>query len=282
MKKEFPARLLSLLLAVMILCPAAAFAGNPFVSPRGSCNSINGTTVIITIFVDDPYHNWDWGTRSEDAVSYFRLRSRLETACNWLTKQAARYGAKAKFYWDWHNLDYLYNWYTSSHNMRDYTYTYSELRDYIRDKIPLQAIKTFYNADNAIFLALYNQDINETARGVSFPLDFSAYADSENAYEILWIMDEDNGLTTSAAGLAHEIMHCCGAVDFYQGSSYTTDAYVKHLTKIRSKDIMFSIDYSDPDHIGESFTDADAYYLGLLSSCPDKKTYGLPDNAFGR
>ena len=269
-----------LMLAAVILFPAAASAGNPFASPRGSCNSIQGTTVIITIFVDDPYHHWDFN-RSEDVASYFRIHTRLGTACTWLTGQVARYGAKAEIYWDWHNLKHLYYWYTSSHNMRDYQYTYTELQEFIHDNIQLQTIKDYYKADNAIFMALYNQDINETSRGVSYPWDFSPSAGHEAAYELLWIMDEDNGMTVSAAGLAHETMHCCGAVDLYEGSGKTTQDYARHLKKIKSNDIMFHIDYSDPEHIGESFSDTDAYFMGLLNSCRDKNTYGLPGNSFG-
>ena len=109
----------------------------------------------------------------------------------------------------------------------------------------------------------------------------AASAGHEAAYELLWIMDEDNGMTVSAAGLAHEIMHCCGAVDLYEGSGKTTQDYVRHLKKIKSNDIMFHIDYSDPEHIGESFSDTDAYFMGLLNSCRDKNTYGLPGNSFG-
>ncbi len=275
-------RFLCLLLAAAFLFTLAASAANPFVSPRGSCNSINGVTVIVTIFVGDPFHHWDWNSRQQDAASYFRIRDRLETAVNWLAQQAGRYGAKATFYWDWNDSPLLYNWYTSKNNIRDYQYTYSELQQYISDHIQLQAIKDRYRADNVLFLALYNQDINETARGVSFPLDFWAYAGADDAYEIVWLMDEDNGLTVSAAGLAHEIMHCFGAVDLYEGSDFTTRAYLDHLKAIGSKDIMYQIDYRDPDHIGETFSDLDAYYLGLRSYSADQQNYSLKRSSFDR
>lgn len=270
------------MLIAALLCPSAALADNPFVSPRGSCNSIDGVTVIVTIFVDDPYHRWEWNTRSEDAASYFRIHDRLETAVNWLTQQVGFYGGTAVIHWDWHDEPYLYNWYTSQNNIRDYRYTYTELHKYITDSIPLESINEYYHADNVLFLALYNQDIQETSRGVSFPLDFSEYAASDQAYEILWIMDEDNGLTVSAAGFAHEIMHCFGAVDFYEGSEFTTPAYLKHLNDINSKDIMYQIDYSDPDHIGETFSDLDAYYMGLRTFCADREKYGLKRSSFDR
>ena len=274
--------LITLLSVLVFLFPSCAMATNPFASTHGSCKSIDGTTVIVTIFVDDPYHQWDWNARSEDASSYFRIRERMSTAVNWLTSQAARYHAQAVFYWDWHDLPYLYNWYTSSNNIRDLEYTYAELREYITDNIPLHSIKEYYRADNVLFLALYNQDITDTVRGVSFALDFWEYASDDQAYEILWIMDEDNGLTVSAAGLAHEIMHCFGAVDLYEGSEYTTAPYLKHLKSINSKDIMYTIDYSTPDHIGETFSELDAYYMGLCSYSADRVKFGLKPSSFDK
>lgn len=274
--------LTALILSLSLLLSCCALADNPFVSPRGSCNSIDGTTVIVTIFVDDPYHQWDWFKRTEDADSYFRVRSRLETAVNWLTQQVNRYGAKATIYWDWENGPHLYNWYTSQKDMRDYQYTYAELRTFITGNIPLQSIKEYYRADNVLFLALYNQDPNDSSRGVCFSMDYWDYGGGEEAYDLLWIMDEDGGSSVSAAGLAHEIMHAFGAVDLYEGSDFSTAAYLQHLKAINSKDIMYQIDYSTPDSIGEQFTELDAYYLGLRSYSADREKYGLKRSSFDR
>ncbi len=270
-----------MLLSVAALCFAPAVAASPFRSPRGSCDFIGGTTVVVTIFVDDPYNNWDF-SRSSDKTSYFRVLSRLETACNWLSGQVSRYGASAKIYWDWHNLKHMYYWFASGKKMRDYENTYTELQRFITDNIPLQTIRDYYNADNVLFMALYNQSKSDTNGGVSFPLDFYAYANADDAYEILWVMDEDNGRSVSAAGLAHEIMHCFGAVDLYAASEYVTRQYADHLNSIRSNDIMFRIDYSDPDHIGESFSELDAYYMGLSSYSADRQKYGLSRSSFAK
>ena len=77
-------------------------------------------------------------------------------------------------------------------------------------------------------------------------------------------------------------MHCFGAVDLYAASDYVTQAHVDHLRVIRSNDIMFSIDYRDPDHIGESFSDLDAYYLGLVTYNADQQAYGLRRSSMSR
>ena len=62
MKRTFRALyIISLTLILMLSSMTSASAGNnPFVSPRGSCNSIKGTTVLVSIFVSDPVHSWDF------------------------------------------------------------------------------------------------------------------------------------------------------------------------------------------------------------------------------
>lgn len=267
--------------ALLTALSGTAAAGNPFKSSRGSCDFIAGTTVIVTIFVDDPYHRWDFDRRA-DSESAQRVLGRLETACKWLTKQVKHYGATATFRRNWEKEPMLCYRFASAKDMRDYANTYAELRDFITQTVPLQTIKDRFGADNVLFMALYNQNRNDSARGESFMLDFWEYAYLEDAYEIMWVMDEDNGMTVSAAGLAHEIMHCFGAIDLYAASEYCTQKYVNHLRSIRSDDIMYAIDYSDPDHIGESFSELDAYYLGLVDSCGDQQKYGLHRSSFSK
>ncbi len=263
-----------------IVFPAYAF-DNPFTSPRGSADFIDGTTVLIAIFVSDPVHSWDFD-RKVDFDSYSRMYYRLKTACEWLTKQARRYsGANPRIIWDWYNNDSLYYEYTSDRYLCDQDYTYGELRDFICDHIDLQAIQKKYRADNVIFFAYYNQDIRNPNGGYAWSWDFSPNAGSKYALEIIWISDEDSGLTVSAAGMAHEMMHCFGAVDLYnRQSKYVTAAYVDHLRSIGSRDIMYTIDYYTPDAIGETFSELDAYYMGLIRWCDDVAKYGLAYSSF--
>jgi Fe-S cluster assembly protein SufB len=52
------------------------------------------------------------------------------------------------------------------------------------------------------------------------------------------------------------------------------DSYVSYLDSIGSSDIMHTI-YDQPDVISESFTELDAYYIGLTSYSYDVQSYGL-------
>lgn len=265
---------------ILALVPAqASAAANPFVSPRGSCYSIRGTTVLVSIFVSDPVNRWDFD-QQDSLTAYNRIYWRLKTASEWLTGQAVRYGAQPRIVWDWYNDPQLYYTYTSDRFLADQEYTYGELRDHITNNIDLNSIKSLYHADSAIFFLFYNQSRDNTNGGYAWSWDFNEYAGNDYALEMIWITDEDNGLEVSAGGLAHEMMHCFGAVDLYRASDLVPQRYVDHLRSIDSKDIMYSIDYYTPDTIGESFSDLDAYYLGLLSRCEDQEAYGLAKSGF--
>ena len=279
MKKTHVITLLAFLLFGYLtagVSPAGAL-DNPFISPRGSCDNINGVTAIVSIFVNDPYHSWDF-RKDADNTSYSNAYYRLGTAVRWLEDNLRRYGADPHFIWDWMQ-PYLYSEYTSDRLLSDSDYVYGEIRDHIRDNIDLKRIKEVYNADNVLFIAFYNQDRNDPDGGFAWNWDGDPNGGSATAYEILWITDEDRGVTVSAAGLAHEIMHAFGAEDLYRKTDAIPQAYIDHLTAIGSNDIMFSIDYYTPDSIGETFTDVDAYYMGLLSDCADRRAYNLGQNA---
>lgn len=269
------ARFLSLLLAVALMLPASAWAyENPFVSPRGSCDYIDGVTVLVSIFVSDPIYDWNFD-RKADKESYDHIYWRLKTASDWLTDQAHRYRASPRIVWDWYNQKYLYYEFKCSRRIDSQEYSYKELRNFIYDHVNLPMIKEYYHADNVIFLAYYNQTGKDKQAAYAWAWDFDPNAGNSYALEIIWAPDEDNNLQISAAGLAHEMMHCFGAVDLYRASNEVPQSYVDHLKKIKSNDIMYTIDYKTPDTIGEEFTDLDAYYLGLTPSADDQKTYHM-------
>lgn len=276
--KQFLKRVCAAVLVCCALFSASAQAkySNPFISPLGSCYSITGTTVIVTIFVSDPVNSWDFNQKA-DMDTYSKIYYRLKTATEWLTKQIKRYGANPTFVWDWYNQDYLYYTYTSDRYLARQDYTYQEIRTFIQNNIDLERIKRYYRADNVVFLACYD-DPPKTYEGcTAWNWDYEASgANKEYALEIIWISDEDrHAKKVSAASFAHEIMHCFGAVDLYTASENIPQRYVNHLKSSKSKDIMFAIDYNTPESIGEKFTELDAYYLGLTRNSADQKKYGL-------
>ncbi len=273
------AALILILLLLSATFPVSAH-DNPFVSPRGSADSIDGTTVLVAIFVNDPVHSWNYDD-PDDFSSYSLCYYRLKNACEWLTKQAGRYGARPQFFWDWYNLDDLYYVFHADRYLGDLENAYKDLRTFVFDRIDLNKIRNEYRADNIIFIAYYNQDFSDQTGGNAWKWDFDSRAGEDYALEIIWITDQNRDwVTVTAAGMAHEIMHCFGAPDLYRASDQIPQAYVDHLRSIGSRDIMYTIDYSSPDSIGEVFSELDAYYLGLVRWCDDVAKYGLAYSSF--
>ena len=274
--KRIAAMMLTAAMALSLASPASAY-NNPFVSPRGSCDSIDGVTVFVSVFVNDPSHSWDFDD-SDDFRSYSNLYYRLKTACEWLIAQARRYGAQPTMIWDWYNEPYLYYVYKSERVLVKQTYQsyfYSDIRSFVTDNVDLQKIQNYYKADNLIVLVFYNQDTNSQTQRLTWSWDYEDNANASYALELILFEDENQGYPAGAANFAHEIMHCFGAMDLYMSADGMPQAYVDHLKAINSRDIMYTIDYNTPDTINEVFSDLDAYYLGLLNRCSDQEYYGL-------
>lgn len=266
---------LTLLCCALFSAGASAKYSNPFVSPRGTCDNFGGVTVIVTIFVSDTVNTWDFDKKG-DFDSYSQIYYRLKTAAQWMARQASRYNASPTFIWDWYNLDGLYYTYTSTRYLNRQEYTYSELRTFILDHVDLPALKQRYHADNVVFLACYNDPPKTKDGCFAWNWDYEKSGGNlESSLEIVWISDEDRGKKVSAAAFAHEIMHCFGAVDLYEASDTVPQRYVNHLKSAKSKDIMYTIDYSTPDSISEKFSELDAYYVGLTRKSTDRQKYGL-------
>ena len=69
------------------------------------------------------------------------------------------------------------------------------------------------------------------------------------------------------------MLHCFGAHDLYYAGEAIPQEYVDHLKATDSKDILYMV--YDSDEIDLSFTELDAYYVGLTDSCADVEKWGL-------
>ena len=135
-----------------------------------------------------------------------------------------------------------------------------------------------YDADNVIFMYYVNSDPDEEQRSFAFQSDFYSYSGREVIYEGVWFNIGHCGYIFGAPSLAHEILHCFGAVDLYYSNDQITDEYVNYLSDIGSEDIMYMV-YDEPDEVNEQFTELDAYYVGLTSYSSDAERFGLGKSA---
>ena len=255
----------ALLLAVLVLSSCAAEDHYPL----GTAGSINGKTVILSIFADDTESAWDF-EKEEDLDRYWDCRYRLADAVYYLQTRVEEYGGNAEFIYDWQEDPSL-----------AWTVHFDEkLVSPDGEKGGLQAewLKNFfdpdeqrkkYGADNVIYIFYFNTPPENTVK----PWAISRHNSTESPMEMINIYVGYDGEYAEPAVYAHEILHLFGAPDFYMAGELIPEAYVQHLEATGSNDIMFKV--SKGRKILNSFTETDAYYLGLLDTCPDAEKWGL-------
>lgn len=250
-------------------------------SENGSANVLNGTNLIVSVFVSDSDYSWQWDANgyADNTLAYNSLNN-LSIACNCIIQEANRYGANPNFYYDWsENPDLYYETHLSVHTTgQDTSSIYYAVAEYINTTIDSDALMRKYGAGNVVYLLFINTpsgykinsgSYNLNDESALYPYEFCTMFIHEGDYE-LW-----------PAAIAHEILHCYGAHDLYMvTSSAITQEYVDYQESSKTNDIM-RVTF-DPytgevyyDRIVNELSELDAYYVGLTSSSSDVDEWSL-------
>lgn len=237
---------------------------------QGSAGSMNGRTLMISIYTDDAGTSWD-DHSSDDAEMMFDTLDNLRISTDYLTKQAARYGCDARFICDWvKNTDLYYEATFSESLVTEFGDYYEVQKNWIEQNIDIDTLRSKYRADNVIYLFFFNtpfsNQVNPWYLGYSCSPEY--YVEFCNIY-----VRFDDVYITKPPSYAHEIMHCFGAHDLYYANEFIPQQYVDYLDKTDSNDIMYTV-YDSKD-IGNEFTDLDAYYVGLIDECAEVDRWNL-------
>ena len=73
---------------------------SPYDGAQGSAGSLSGRTLIVSIFTDDAGTSWDWDLSEDNEMIYDTLDN-LRISTDYLSEQAANFGASAEFIYDW-------------------------------------------------------------------------------------------------------------------------------------------------------------------------------------
>ena len=240
--------------------------------PLGTCGEIEGTTLLVSVFLNDSTSSWA-GNESviDDALRYTGI------ATDWISKSVASYGCNSEFIYDWHEYSDLYYEGTVDANMLDINdnpdYVDETGWRFIDENIDSKALLEKYNADNIGYMFYLNtpksNDLTSCTRNL--------YEDMVYPYEMCFIYMFCDDEEEAPAGIAHEILHTFGAPDLYKedtdGENYgVSKRLVKELEQTWSNDIMFTTydaKNGTPyyDKISNDFTEVDAYYVGIIDSC---------------
>lgn len=238
-------------------------------SGKGSAGILQGCTLLISIFADDRNTRWDH-TSMQDIQIRDNTLLNLRIATEYLSKQVARYGRIATFYYDWRlyrDLGCIASF--TQELVRADGFMYEFQRNWLAAHFPLDALQAKYRADNIIFLFFFNTDFSNQIRSgcLSTLCSPQCYLETCNMYVRF------NNTIMPPAGYAHEILHAFGAPDLYYANPFIPQAYVDHCISTRSNDIMFTV--TGASTITNEFSDIDAYYVGLAARPPEADMWGL-------
>lgn len=228
----------------------------------GSAGSLEGRTLIISIFTDDSTTSWDYDSNDDsDMIDDTLDNLRLSTA--YLTEQAKRYDSDADFIWDWElNPDLYYTARFDESLVTEFGDMYYVQTEWIEENIDTGSLKNRYRADNVIYLFFFNTDYSNQVN--PWYLGYSCSSEYDIEFCNIYVRFDDY-FVTKPPTYAHEMMHCFGAHDLYYANEFIPQEYVDHLSSTYSNDIMYTV--TDTKEITNDFTDLDAYYVGLIDRC---------------
>ena len=238
--------------------------------PLGTAGKLEGTIAVISIFADDAQTHWDFSSEV-DLARYSEAYYNLGTAAEYLTREAAKYGKKITFLYDWMAEHSLY--YTASFQdtlVRADGGKYRDQQDWVIRHVDTEKIRTTYGADHFVYIFFFN---TPTGNGIN-PRSTNYQPGYEDVHvELTNMYTGFASMTAPPATYAHEILHAFGAEDLYYASQSIPQAYVDHLRQTGSRDIMYTV--NSESEITVEFSDLDAYYVGLTSRPSEAETWGL-------
>ena len=244
--------------------------GEPYsdwgMSTTGSAKYLDGSTVLVSIFLDDKNALW---TESDKEL----VMHNMDVACDFLADEGERYGKDVTLIYDisqYEDLEYHVNYnkvFPGSSNIDDGDEKITEfvyyMYDYIEDNIPSKEIMEKYQVNSIGYLVFIDGETNSATA-------YSHYCDLENTYyeEIAFInLRWKSGKNVNPDTYAHEILHLFGARDLYctKKTNGITKDFVIYADEHYPEDIMLGSAasvVSKKDSVTSEISKLTAYFIG--------------------
>lgn len=240
------------------------------VEKLGSAKKITDKTLIVSVFANDLNTSWDFNNK-EDVQTKNDCLENLRIGVDYLTKNVNNY-ASTSFVYDFElnpDLKYIGNF--DKNLVVESGENYNYQTNYIKRNINSKKLLNKYDAKNVIYIFFFNTPYSNTVKPRTFRYSETSKINEEIINLYVKFLDK---YVSPPATYAHEILHTFGAYDLYYANGGVSEEYVKYLENTESKDIMYTV--TSEKTITNVFSELDAYYVGLVNSSSEQKTWNLP------
>lgn len=270
--KTYYSVLLICLLLTVTLCGYQRFtpAADWTTSPTGSAKYLDGSTVLVSLFIEDSSSSW---TEEKKEL----VMSKMKLATDFLVSEGNSYGKSVNLIYDIYehpDLAYTVSYSgtiddssRSSYNLLNY------ITRYIDASIPTQDILSNYNVDSIAYMCFLDKS------GVSYTFPYYEGDSELYYYETCYMFLKCDGDYEPPAVYAHEMLHLFGARDLYSTnqSDGITKEFVQHIETDYPNEIMLTT-YDEnwnnvQEYVSNEITDITAYFLGWMDEIPELETY---------
>lgn len=265
--------LLLLFLLTSFLLSGYQFAAYPSdwqESPTGSAKYLDGSTVLVSLFIEDSSSNW-----TDDKKSL--VMSKMDLATDFLVSEGTSYGKDVNLIYniyDHPDLDYTLSYSGTIDDSEDCSYDLLDfVTDYIDTHIPTQKILSSYRVDSIAYMCFLDKD------GVSYTFPYYEGDSDLYYYETCYMFLKCDGDYEPPAVYAHEILHLFGGRDLYSTNEIDgiTKDFVQYIETYYPNEIMLTT-YDEnwnnvQSYVSNDLTDITAYFIGWLDTIPETANY---------
>lgn len=259
-------------LTISIFCGyrSLALPDNWGTSPTGSARYLDGTTILVSLFIEDS--NSSWTAEKKDIVM-----SKMDLAADFLVSEGNTYGKTVNLIYNIHehpDLEYTVSY---PETINDSNRTSFRLLDYITEyidtNIPTQELLSAYNVDSIAYMCFLDKS------GVSYTFPYYEGDSDIYYYETCYMFLKCDGDYEPPAVYAHEMLHLFGARDLYSTnkSDGITKEFVQHIENDYPNEIMLTTydenGHNVQDYVSNDITDITAYFIGWLDEIPESEAY---------
>ena len=235
-------------------------------SPTGSAKYLDGTTVFVSIFLEDTEADWTPADR-------YLVQKNMNIAADYLKEEGKRYGKQVELIYDTNehpDLEFHMKYgqpFVEEDAGDAYTDMVLAVYEYIHDEIPVRDIMKEYQVNSIGFLCFADHTASQ-ALTYHYGTEIDSYFYPEISFiNLRW---ESSGENVNPTTYAHEILHLFGARDFYLSSERygITQEIVDYVVENYETEIMLGYSAAgvdEKDRISLDITKLTAYYLGWLS-----------------